>query len=174
MATTTTNLGLSKPESTDKLLDSLAGFNGNADLLDEAIAGLEDALNGKQAIGDYLTQDDLQSATNAALEQAKASGEFDGPAGPQGEQGPKGDTGPQGEKGATGPQGPQGDAFTYADFTETQLLALKGPKGDKGDTGPDGQSAYAAAQAGGYTDTQANFYADLAAMQGLASALASI
>lgn len=37
-----------------------------------------------------------------------------------------------------------------------------------------GQSAYAAAQAGGYTDTQANFYADLAAMQGLASALAAI
>lgn len=36
------------------------------------------------------------------------------------------------------------------------------------------QSAYAAAQAGGYTDTQANFYADLAAMQGLASALAAI
>lgn len=38
----------------------------------------------------------------------------------------------------------------------------------------DSQSAYAAAQAGGYTDTQANFYADLAAMQGLASALAAI
>ena len=35
-------------------------------------------------------------------------------------------------------------------------------------------SAYAAAQAGGYTDTQANFYADLAAVQGLASALAAI
>ena len=39
---------------------------------------------------------------------------------------------------------------------------------------PNGQSAYDAAQAGGYTGTQANFYADLAAMQGLASALASI
>ena len=36
------------------------------------------------------------------------------------------------------------------------------------------KSAYAAAQAGGYTDTEANFYADLAAMQGLASALAAI
>ena len=40
--------------------------------------------------------------------------------------------------------------------------------------GANGQSAYAAAQAGGYTDTEANFYADLAAMQGLASALAAI
>ena len=112
-----------------------------------------------------------------------------GDTGEKGEKGDSGATGPQGLKGDTGPQGPKGDAFTYADFTETQLLALKGPKGDKGDkgdtgtqgpkgdTGPagsDGQSAYAAAQAGGYTDTQANFYADLAAMQGLASALASI
>lgn len=54
------------------------------------------------------------------------------------------------------------------------LTAQQAPKGDTGDTGPAGQSAYAAAQAGGYTDTQANFYADLAAMQGLASALAAI
>lgn len=65
----------------------------------------------------------------------------------------------KGAKGDTGSQGPQGDV---------------GPKGETGATGATGQSAYAAAQAGGYTDTQANFYADLAAMQGLASALAAI
>ena len=65
----------------------------------------------------------------------------------------------KGVKGDTGSQGPQGDV---------------GPKGDTGATGANGQSAYAAAQAGGYTDTEANFYADLAAMQGLASALATI
>lgn len=94
-----------------------------------------------------LGQDDLQAGVDTALEQAKASGEFDGPQGPEGPQGP------QGEKGDTGPAG---------------------PKGDTGDTGPDGQSAYAAAQAGGYTGTQTNFYTDLAAVQGLASALAAI
>lgn len=63
-----------------------------------------DALAEKQPKGDYLTQDNLQIATNAALEQAKASGEFDGPAGPQGKQGP------QGIQGETGPQGPAGPA----------------------------------------------------------------
>ena len=57
---------------------------------------------------------------------------------------------------------------------ETGPQGEMGPKGDTGATGANGQSAYAAAQAGGYTDTQANFYADLAAMQGLASALAAI
>lgn len=43
-----------------------------------AVTGLVEALEGKQPAGDYLTQDNLQSATNTALEQAKASGEFDG------------------------------------------------------------------------------------------------
>lgn len=79
-----------------------------------------------------------------------------GDTGPQGPKGDTGDTGPQGPKGdtgATGPQGPQGEAgpqgatgatgpkgdpFTYADFTEAQLAALKGEKGEKGDTGATG------------------------------------
>ena len=74
-------------------------------------------------------------------------------------------------KPSRGEKGDKGDAFTYSDFTTEQLAALKG---EKGDTGANGQSAYAAAQAGGYTDTEANFYADLAAMQGLVSALAAI
>lgn len=94
--------------------------------------------------------------------------------GPQGEQGVQGETGPAGADGAQGPQGPQGDKGDKGD------TGAQGPKGDtgatgpKGDTGETGQSAYAAAQAGGYTDTQDKFYADLAAMQGLAASLASI
>ena len=88
-----------------------------------------------------------------------------GATGATGPQGPEGPRGPQGEKGDTGAQGPQG---------EKGETGATGPQGPKGDTGPAGQSAYAAAQAGGYTDTQANFYTDLAAMQGLASALAAI
>ena len=86
----------------------------------------------------------------------------------KGEKGDKGDTGAKGDKGDTGSKGPQGERGPAG------ADGAPGAKGDKGDTGPAGQSAYAAAQAGGYTDTQANFYADLAAMQGLASALAAI
>lgn len=40
--------------------------------------------------------------------------------------------------------------------------------------GAAGKSAYQYAVEGGYADTETNFYADLAAMQGLASALATI
>ena len=53
-------------------------------------------------------------------------------------------------------------------------FAFKNLKGATGATGAAGQSAYAAAKVGGYTDTEANFYADLAAMQGLSDALAAI
>lgn len=46
-----------------------------------------DALAEKQPKGDYLTQDNLQSATDAVLEQAKSSGEFDGVDGKDGADG---------------------------------------------------------------------------------------
>ena len=62
-----------------------------------------------------------------------------GPQGAQGVQGPMGPAGPKGEVGPMGPAGPKGDAFTYADFSEEQLLGLKGPKGDTGPAGPQGQ-----------------------------------
>lgn len=60
MATTTPNLGLTKPESSDKLVDSLYGFNGNADLLDEIIGKLSD-LNTAQ-------KDSLVAAINEAAQ----------------------------------------------------------------------------------------------------------
>lgn len=97
-----------------------------------------------------------------------------GETGPQGDTGPKGDTGPQGETGATGPKGPKGDTGATGPQGPQGETGPQGPKGDTGATGAAGQSAYEAAQAGGYTDTQANFYADLAAMQGLAAHLAAI
>lgn len=62
-----------------------------------------------------------------------------GPQGIQGIQGLQGETGatgaagpqgPRGLQGIAGPQGEKGDAFTFDDFTEEQLEALRGPKGD--------------------------------------------
>ena len=118
--------------------------------LDERIKALEDgggiagvsSVNGQtgavtitaEGLG-ALTENDLQSATNAALAQAKESGAFDGAQGPKGDtgetgpQGPQGEQAPQGEKGETGAQGPKGD---------TGDTGPQGPKGDTGDTGPQG------------------------------------
>lgn len=112
--------------------------------LDERIKALENggvqgavkSVNGQtgdvtitaEGIG-ALTEDSLQAATDAALKQAKESGEFDGEQGPKGdtgetgpqglkgEQGPKGDTGAQGPQGETGPQGPTGPAGAGLDVT---------------------------------------------------------
>ena len=136
--------------------------------------------------GDAFTYSDFTTEQLAALKGPQGD---KGDTGPQGPQGPAGNDGYTPVKGvdyfdgAKGDKGDKGDTFTYADFTPEQLASLKGEKGDKGDkgdtgangaTGAAGQSAYDAAKAGGYTDTQANFYADLAAMQGLASALEAI
>lgn len=66
--------------------------------------------------------------------------------GATGPQGPQGDPGPAGEQGPEGPQGPAG-----AD-------------GAQGPAGADGQSAYEAAQAGGYTGSESQFNTDLAEM----------
>ena len=112
--------------------------------------------------------------------------------------------GEKGDTGATGATGADGkSAYSYAQdggYTGTEeefaakLAAEKLPNpypltftgavnetydGSSAKTieipiGADGKSAYSYAVDGGYTDTEANFYADLAAMQGLASALAAI
>ena len=78
-----------------------------------------DALAEKQPKGDYLTQADLQTATNEVLAQAKASGEFDG------------------ADGTTPHIGDNGNWFVGSDDTGKPS---RGEKGDKGDTGAAGSS----------------------------------
>lgn len=100
-----------------------------------------------------------------------------GPQGIQGIQGETGATGPQGAQGIQGPKGDTGSTGAQGPKGDTGATGATGPKGDTGSTGAagaDGMSAYASAVAGGYTDTQANFYTDLAAVQGLAAELEAL
>lgn len=104
-----------------------------------AITGLASALEGKQPAGEYLTPDNLQSATDAALAQAKASGEFDGAKGEKGDPGNKGDTGAPG-KAATIQVGniTTGAAGTPASVSnvgtdEAAIFDFTIPRGDKGE-----------------------------------------
>ena len=82
-----------------------------------------------------ISQDDLQEATNEALAQAKASGEFDGP---QGQKGDPGETGPAGPTGETGPEGPQGEQGPQGEKGEPGEKGDKGDKGEPGEPGVDG------------------------------------
>lgn len=106
-----------------------------------AITGLENALKGKQPSGDYLTAEDLQAATDAALAQAKASGEFDGKPGPAGANGISPHIGSNGN--------------WYTGDTDTGVSA-------QGPAGAPGKTAYQYAQEGGYTGTEAEFAEKLA------------
>ena len=97
---------------------SVTGANAAKTAAEAAQAAAEAAQAAAEA-----TAEGLDETIAEALQEAKESGEFDGPQGP---------TGP------TGPQGPKGDPFTYSDFTPAQLEALTGPEGPTGPTGPQG------------------------------------
>lgn len=123
MATTTPNLGLSKPKSSDKLIDSLAGFNGNADLLDSIIGKLSD-LNTAQ-------KDSLVAAINEALTSAGTAAGFGNPVATV-----DGNTGtPSVEVTASGP-----DTAKVFTFTFKNLKGAKGAKGDPGEKGDPGSA----------------------------------
>ena len=101
--------------------------------IDTAIAALNEGVETVQGIAEAIP-----ATIDAALQEAKDSGEFDGPPGPQGEtgpQGPQGIQGPKGDTGATGPQGPQGP---QGERGETGATGAQGPAGAKGDTGATG------------------------------------
>lgn len=65
-----------------------------------------------------IAQSDLQAATDAALAQAKASGEFDGATGPAGPQGPAGVPGKDGADGKPGEKGADGADGIYYGTTQ--------------------------------------------------------
>ena len=96
-------------------------------------------------VKNMATKDDVGTAVNEALAAAKASGEFDGA---------------DGQDGVTPTIGENGN--WYLGDTDTGMPS-RGDKGDKGDKGSDGKSAYQYAQDGGYTGTETEFAAKLAA-----------
>ena len=107
-------------------------------------------------VTNMATKDDVGTAVNEALAQAKASGEFDG------------------ADGLTPTIGENGNWYLGDTDTGKPSRGDKGDKGDKGDTGETGatgatgaagaagKSAYQYAQDGGYTGTEAEFAAKLA------------
>ena len=163
--------------SDDKLAAAIAAY------LDEhpIDAGLDEAALAAYLVENgYLTNTELADAIAQALADAKASGEFDGAPGMDGVDGgyytPSVDadgnltwtasadnmpavTGAniKGPRGDTGPQGPQGDKG------DTGATGAQGPAGADGSPGADGKSAYQYAKDGGYTGTEAEFAAKLAA-----------
>lgn len=112
-----------------------------------------------------VDESQLASAVEAALTEAKESGEFDGPVGPQGPQGPQGNDGATGATGPEGPQGPQGEKGDKGDKGDTGDIGPQGPvgpQGNEGATGPAGKNAYEYAKEGGYDESEAQFSNDLA------------
>lgn len=131
---------------TKEQLAALKGERGQDGYTPQKNVDYFDGARGEK--GDPFTYDDFTEAQLAAL---------------KGERGQDGYT-PQ--KGIDYFDGAKGDAFTYEDFTAEQLAALKGAKGDTGTAGPkgaDGKSAYETAKEGGYSGTESDFSAALAA-----------
>ena len=79
-------------------------------------------------------------------------GNIKGPKGDRGERGPKGDPFTFADftqdqlNALKGPKGDKGESFKFSDFTQEQLAALKGPKGDPGPQGPPGPRGEAGPQ----------------------------
>ena len=84
-----------------------------------------------------ISQDDLQEATNEALAQAKASGEFKGERGDPGEPGApgeKGEKGEPGEKGADGQPGADGKNYVLTEADKKEIAEMvEVPSGESSD-----------------------------------------
>lgn len=99
------------------------GYDGKATLHEATFE-----VKARTRPADYVYTEEQEYTIEAyierAVEEAKATGNFQGDTGPKGDKGDKGDT---------------GEAFTYDMFTEEQLEALRGPEGKQGPIGPQGE-----------------------------------
>lgn len=84
--------------------------------------------------------EDIVNQIDAALAEAKESGDFKGDKGDTGEPGPVGPQGIQGERGEIGETGPRGEKGDKGDKGDTGATGPAGPQGDAGADGDDGFS----------------------------------
>ena len=131
----------------NSILPELDGLTGT-------LVGIVESGAWKFKATNTATKDDVETAVNEALAAAKASGEFDG------------------ADGLTPTIGENGNWYLGDTDTGKPSRGDKGDKGDKGDTGETGatgaagaagKSAYQYAVEGGYTGTEEEFAAKLAA-----------
>lgn len=115
-------------------------------IIEQTIAALNSGVETVQEIAKGIPEQ-----IDTALAEAKESGEFDGPPGPQGERGPageRGETGPKGDTGATGDTGPQGERGETGPKGDTGATGQTGPQGPQGVPGQDGVGVPAGGTAG--------------------------
>jgi len=105
---------------------------------------------------DALGTADLPEAINAALAQAKESGEFDGADGDNGEPGSDG-VGIQSLKQITASNEDGGSNVWRATLTNGETSDFTVKNGNKGEQGDVGKTAYEYAKDGGYTGTEEDF-----------------
>ena len=125
MGSETANIGLYKYSLTDKFSITAEenSLNHNMDLIDQAIGEIN---------AEKVTNENLNNAVAAALEEAKNSGEF------------KGDPGIQGPKGSDGKDGIsvthswENTTLSITSASGTSSVDLKGDKGDTGEQGIQG------------------------------------
>lgn len=153
-------------------------FTEEQELTEEQKAIARKNIGVGEGSGSGVSDEQLQEAVNAALAQAKESGEFDGA---DGQDGAPGKDGQDGQPGADGTsvtvesvsESEEDGGENVVTFSDGKTLTVKngktgvtGAKGDKGDTGATGaagadgapgKSAYAYAQDGGYTGTEDEF-----------------
>ena len=120
---------------TNKIAEaSLGGGSGEVDL-----SGYVTKKTGNANQITFADGQTFQAKLDAGtLKGEKGDQGLQGIQGERGEQGPQGIQGEKGDPGEQGAKGDKGDPFTYEDFTQEQLAALKGDKGDKGIQGIQG------------------------------------
>lgn len=153
------------PTIIQQVKDALEQANDAATRAEEAAQRAEEAGGGGG-----IDEDQLKEAVESALEEAKESGEFDGPQGPAGPTGPQGEPGPAGQDGKDGQDGQPGKdgispTVTVEDITGGHRVTITDANGQRVfdvEDGKDGQPGQSGVHVGSDepTDPEVNVWVD--------------